>query len=176
MNQTNRIPGGFLDLLGAETGGKTPPYYDNKVSPQVGMDELYRAQTLSQYVANVTHGASFQEVRFLVPNNEYWLLRAFNFQSGSLGSTNEFEGWALQVKELPRGNSGPITTSSSSIAWLFGRCQLANTNVADAVSFANPILLTPGVEVAIVNVQRDAVLGPKTTTVALTFNKLRAGA
>ena len=173
MNQTNRIPGGFLDLLGAETGGKTPPFYDNKIQPALDMNELYLAQTLTNYTDDVTHSASFAELRINIPSNEFWMIRAVAVQTELYASAAELERWDFCIRRFPRGGQGPIDTDTPyhSMEVL---APFNNQPAAESFWIPAPLLLPPGTQLVARLGSRDAT-GSRTTRIFYTFDLLRAG-
>lgn len=155
MQQTNRIPGGFLDLIGAETGGKNPPRYADLLTPSVEMFELYAGQTLSgatQTVSTVNPGETFD---LKVPQNEAWYLRSLSVDVLYSASTRN-ERWSFWIGSLPR--EAATATPAAPIIWTtrFLEVALANQRASDAFMLPQPILLLPGVNIGAGIFERSA--------------------
>jgi len=174
MGQVNRIPNGFLDLLGVESLGKNPPLYSDAISPTVDLTELYSAQTLSSHTEDFSHTAIDDQVVIFVPEGETWLLRAVGFRSGILTNTNEYEMWEFSLDSLPRGNTGGATsepgiwTSKRVINQLVG-----GARESDDFTLPAPLALTAGVALRAKLLIRDTS-GARTTALNWLFNRFNS--
>jgi len=156
MGQVNRIPNGFLDLLGVQSLGRNPPLFSDAVSPTVDLTEYYSAQTLSSHTEDFTHTAADQQVVVFVPEGETWLLRGFSVYTTPLGSVSESEDWSFMVQNLARGSTGGAT--SEPVLWNTGRLSpiIANNKVAAAFMLPAPLMMTSGSVTKARLTQRDA--------------------
>lgn len=106
MGAINRIPRGYIDLLGQTTSGETPSEARNFVQPILNMDPLYLAQTLSWHNDTVAHTAVSTSVEVDVPQNETWLLYSWGVRTAT-GASSDFEEWALEALTFPRPGADP---------------------------------------------------------------------
>lgn len=170
--QTNRIPFGFLDLIGAEVGGKTPPVYADEVKPTVDMTELYLGNTLS--VANNTfaHTAAGQTVLVSVPDGETWLLRACSSRTSPAVGAADFEQWNFRVNDLVRGETGvagafPIYFTTKLLTGV-----LVGQFLSDSFYLPRPLSLLSGTRLEANLIQRDANAA-RTVRIQYLINRMR---
>lgn len=153
--QTNRIPFGFLDLVGAETGGKTPPFYSDELKPSVDMTELYLQHTHAGIRTSVSQSNVADFSSLLVPTDESWMLRAASFRT-AVAVTNQIEVWQFSFTRLPRDD---LTTGPFPV-YFITRNRVGATVVGefiqDAVLLPKPIVLGPGTNLAATLMERDA--------------------
>lgn len=171
--QTNRIPGGFLDLIGAETGGKNPPIYDDSVQPTVDLFELYAAQTLSAFNTTIAHENSGEVVTTTVPDGEVWIVRAVSVLM-TLGALTEYERWTFRVQTLPRLGPEESIPSPFPSFWtsrLIAPNLIANQPLVDSFALPAPLVCSPGVTLAARILERDAGL-PRTTRLQWLISRL----
>ena len=170
--QTNRIPSGFLDLIGAETGGKTPPYYDDVLKPGVDLTELFRGQTLSADKFTWVVTAAGNNHLMTVPENEAWLLRHVSV-SEPMGTTVMLSSYQVGIWNAARQEYGNAFSAFWSSKVL--QVQINGQVAHDAFHLASPMLLLPGTTIYWQCRERDAGAG-RNVTIAAGFNLLRAGA
>ena len=92
MSRINRIPLGYLDLVGTETGGKTPSDASEEVSPVVEMEEFYSAITLSSEQFSFNNNVVGDFGQSDVPDGEIWKVY-------SIG-VNELRATALDMSDI----------------------------------------------------------------------------
>jgi len=135
----NRIPIGYLDLVGTQTGGKNPSQANEIVAPVVDMELFYAAQALADHHENFAHNAIADVLKFEIPSNEAWAVYTISFFETAPATTDKTVA-ALGVHHLQRGGptaqlfSGtltPITAGGTDIV----------TNRLDV-----PIIFLPGTE------------------------------
>lgn len=140
MGQINRIPRGYLDLVGTETGGKNPSDSSETVSPIVDMSELYSSQALRSINFAINSLVVGSSSNILVPSEETWLLYSagMHVTSPLLGDQDNV---ALFAGQLPRG--GPA--AGFALLW---RAELLSIGVAqtptDTILFPVPLTFQGG--------------------------------
>lgn len=169
--QTNRIPSGFLDLVGAETGGKTPAQYGDVLSASVDLTELFAGQTLCANGQGISHTSAGNSFQFEIPNEEAWLLRGIGY-SCPFSSLTHYEQWQIGVWQLPRQEYG------NDVGWLHSTSKLEVVAGGQTANFTywfeSPVLLLPGCELYWQLRQRDAGTA-RNATLTHMFNLLRVG-
>lgn len=155
MAQVNRIPLGFLDLIGAQTGGRNPPETTDFLSTTVDLTELYLGQTLSGLDFLLNHNAVADNHLFTVPSGEAWMIRAVSVNA-TLGSIALTERWAFGIQNLTRED--PTMLSAAPFLWVSRELSvgIAGQVAADAQVFGQPFVLTPGASLAARLFERDA--------------------
>ncbi len=156
MAQVNRIPRGFLDFVGAQTGGKNPPVTENAVSPTIEMTPFYQAQTLAGVNDTVAHTVVGSSLNVAVPEGETWLLFAASIRTTY--PANSFDQWELTLNELPRGNV--IDLASFPAIWstrVLGNLAVPGQRDIDSVSFPTPYPLSAGTIIRATTTQRDTL-------------------
>jgi len=168
MPQTNRIPGGFLDLIGAETGGKNPSQYSDTLQATIESKELYLGQTLKGNLISQNHAAVGVAADITVPSDEHWLLRCVNVEA-VLPLTTDFERWVVGLTRLPRD----VGFLHHAVFWSTRLLQTAAAGQfpSDAFMLPDPILCTPGMIVRAILKERDASAA-RNTTLRIAYNKL----
>ena len=151
MAGINRLPLGYLDLVGTETGGKNPSQADENVSPVILMNELYGSQTLKPE-SFATNSTNVGDNNFTtVPADETWILYSISFDVISpLAGDQDTVG--LFIDRLPRSAIPGAT------ALLFVGDLLAvsnNDTPAASLMLPTPIVLHHGVR-CIAQVMRRA--------------------
>jgi len=145
VGQVNRIPNGFLDLLGVQSLGRNPPLFSDAISPTVDLTEFYSGQTLSSHTEDLTHTAEDDQVVVFVPEGETWFLRAVSFQSAILASTQQYEAWQFTVDNLAREATGGATSEAA--VWVSKRVigqLIVGFRETDAFYLGTPLALTSG--------------------------------
>jgi len=170
MAQTNRIPSGFLDLVGAETGGKNPNQYTDAVRSSVDMRELYLGQTLGSDTHTFVVASEGQTSGLMVvPQDEAWLLRSLSTQWTAADAATRFTV-GVQLPDTPRGDAAfpMIWQSELQVVSAVGFI------VFDAFYLPSPLLLLAG---QVIQWRIGKFTGPgPTLRVQALFNRLRSGA
>lgn len=143
MGQINRIPVGYLDLVGTETGGKNPSNAPEVVSPTISMDQFYAAQTLrSQNFA--TNNTAVGNNNFIeVPAGESWIVYSVSADVIQPTST-DLDSVVVALRSLPRADSAAATASIANFL-LDGIA--GGDHPVDTTRFPVPFILTSGIEV-----------------------------
>lgn len=174
MGQVNRIPNGFLDLLGVQSLGRNPPLFSDAISPTVDLTEFYSGQTLSSHTEDLSHTAEDDQAVVFVPEGETWLLRSVSFQSAILGATAQYEQWQFTVDNLPRKATGGATseagvwTSKTPINKL-----IIGARDADSFYLGCPLALTSGVVLKARLMHRDSGAA-RITSLDWVFNRFES--
>ena len=176
MPQNNRVPGGLLDLLLAETGGKTPPRYAEDLAVVADAFWLYAQETLSAFNTTLQHTTRADTLEITVPAEESWILRAVSVFT-SLPLNTDFEQWEFRIRQFPRAI--PEGSDSAPFPQIFVsdllQVQTGGQVASAALHLPQPLVLSPGVEVQVVLAQRDAS-AVRTSRIQLLINRLRRGA
>lgn len=151
----NRIPRGFLDLLGVQAQGRNPPQYANVVAPVVDLSSLYLAETLSSVHRNVQHVLN-SVTNTGVPAGETWILVSIGVSEFHIGIT-EFAVVRFALDNQPRTEVGtapaviavtdPLTTT------------IANQIASHAILMTQPLVLHSGTVIESTIIQRDVGAG-----------------
>lgn len=154
--RTNRAPGGLLDLLGAETGGRLPIAYDDFVRVSADAFELYAADQLcfiSQQYTSTTFGSNSGSIQ--VPPTETWMLRGVAARA-IINSADDI-AWEWWAEDAPRADGDPASGSSPYI--LLDKLPLASSPVVSvsnngdlaqwAYQFPRPPALKAGVTMGV---------------------------
>lgn len=157
MGRVNRVPRGFLDLLGTQAQGQTPPEFSEILAPTVDLQDFYVSDALAGVRKDVSFGAE-GVTQFIVPTDEIWLLRGGSVTT-VLDSSTRYEQWALQVSSLPRSSElNAVTGDQSSYLWVSPLLQVQanNERVIAACTLPAPFVMLPGTAVNWRLTQRDA--------------------
>ena len=178
MAQIGRIPEGFLDLVGAETSGRTPSQYADFVTPGVDLTDLYSAQALAGFRISGAHTAHGQLFSTVVPAGELWLLDAVTIQCTPPAPT-DFERWTMEINNFPRAEPPASGGAASCGIWTSRliQVQIGSQTGFDGFAFPNPIPLPPGLRIQWRIVERDASAS-RTSEARIAFRRLgvRSGA
>lgn len=152
--RTNRNPGGLLDLLGAETGGANPQFYDDALRVSVDAAELYLGEALtsiSQQYTSTTFGSN--SAGCIVPAGETWVLRGLSAKCVNALATDSI-GWEFIADNFPHPTgerdpaSAPYVLSIQTP--LFASEILSVPNAGDLVSagkmLESPLSLASGMK------------------------------
>lgn len=170
MGQVNRIPSGFLDLLGVESLGRNPPLFSDAISPVVNLTEFYAGQTLSAHSVPFAHSTEDAQTVVFVPEGETWFLRGVSALSQAAPGTGVRETWAFMLDNLPRQETPAGTTVEPVIATLELPAALDNTDkLCGSLFLPSPIALISGVALKGRIVARSA--GTRTTELTWLFNR-----
>ena len=112
MGQVNRIPNGFLDLLGVESLGRNPPQFLDVITPIVDLTEFYAGQTLSSHEVDFSHSSPGDQTIVRVPEGETWLLRNCSVVATNLALTSDIEVWQFSLQDTARNSTGGATEDS----------------------------------------------------------------
>lgn len=157
MAKVNKVPAGFLDLLGAKTQGKTPPNFSEVLAGVVEMGEFYLADSLSGVRADVNHGGEGVIQSFTVPEGELWLVRGFSINT-VLPALTSYEDWVVGFGRLPRASSETAFGESSGWVWAPDTMTTpeAGARAFVATTLPQPYLLLPGININFRLNARDA--------------------
>lgn len=150
MGQINRIPNGFLDLLGTETGGRNPSSSPELVSPTLRMNELYSSQTLSvvNWATNSTNVGDSNSIT--IGNDETWILYSASMNTNS-PLAGDRDVISMSLDRLPRDAAGAAPPQIF-VADLLSLS--VDSDPTDALVFPVPFVLGHGVIVRIDVVDR----------------------
>lgn len=164
MAQINRIPRGYLDFIGAQTGGKNPPDASDSVAPVIDMTPFYQAQTMAMVNDTLSHTVVGSSLLVRVPENQTWLL-----WSASVRSTypaNSFDQFEFIIQELPRGDVIDIASFPSVFnTRLMGNLAVAGQRDIDSTSFPVPYPMAAGTLIRATTTQRDALAVARTARI-----------
>lgn len=143
MGQVNRIPNGFLDLLGVLSLGKNPPAFADQIAPVVDLVDFYSAQTLSGHNHVLNHAAVGDNVEVFVPEGETWFLKGVSIQALFTATTFQ-EQWRFGFQNPPRSSTGGGTFEPNIWVSRLLTVSLTNREVGDAFYLDNPLPLISG--------------------------------
>lgn len=157
MGQVNRIPSGFLDLLGVQSLGKNPPSFNDALIPIVDLTELYLAQTLSVHTEDFFHSAVTNQITVRVPEGETWILRSVGLEPTIHTATSMREQWAFSFIDPPRAPSpAGVTEEGMIFTTPLLSVATANWEVSASHTLGAPIALLGGVVLKARVIARDA--------------------
>jgi hypothetical protein len=140
MGQINRIPLGYLGMLGTKTGGKNPFVSAEQVNPVVEMTPFYHAQGLSIETGSLTFVNVLEFVDLTVPSDEAWFVYAVSVQSG-FTLVGDRLGVIFSLFSTPAGPpNNSMVIGQSGLLELVG----AIGTVGEAVQFPNPLPIVGG--------------------------------
>ena len=170
MGQVNRIPRGFLDLIGAQTQGKNPPIFSDGLSPIIDMTPLYLAQTLGTHKENLAHTIAGEQIAVTVPNDEVWLLLSLG--TSSLASTlGELEQWSFFLIDVIRESGAATNLPQIHVTPVTG-ISVINQLMNTAVTLPSTIVIQGGMQLVAKLLQRD-VTGVRNTAIEYLFYRLK---
>jgi hypothetical protein len=139
VGQINKIPLGYLNMLGSQTGGKNPFVANDQVSPNVEMAPFYHAHGMRAASDVLAATAVGDSVIRTVPDNEAWFLYSYGWLS-TITSLADRLKLILQVSRLPQGGTAACiyTTVENQTP------QSQPTSMGEAFMFPVPIPLLPG--------------------------------
>lgn len=174
MGQVNRIPNGFLDLLGVESLGRNPPLFSDAVSPIVNLNEFYSGQTLSCHEEDLIHDDVDQQALVTVPEGETWLLRSVGLESDSWGAASRTEQWEFSVDSLPRQETGVATAKGTIYTTpFFNAIGGTQKNIA-SYFLAAPLVCISGVVLRARIINRILIGTAHTTSLRWLFNRFNS--
>jgi len=173
MGQVNRIPSGFLDLLGVESLGRNPPLFSDAISPIADLTEFYAGQTLSIHTEDFVTSAAQQQVVVRVPSEETWFLRGVSVQCTTLLPTTMWEQWSFVCQDLARNSTGGATAEHTLAVSPLLLNQGGATGVQPQWGFYFPqpgLAFTSGSIIKARIIERDALAG-RTTACNFLINR-----
>lgn len=170
MGSVNRIPRGFLDLIGAQTQGKNPPIFSDGLSPIIDMTPLYLAETLGAHKLNFAHTTNGEQASVVIPTGEVWLLLSIGTQA--LATTaGEFEQWAFIINDVIR-ESGAAPTLPQFHVTEVATNTAANQLLATGFTLPSMIVVQGGMKILAKLIQRDATAS-RNTALEYLFYRLK---
>lgn len=169
MGQVNRIPRGFLDLVGAQTQGKNPPLFSDGLSPVVDMTALYLAETTGVANTNFAHTVVGNVGTITIPQDETWSVIAVGSQS-VVALASEFEQIEWQTLRLPRQVAVGTVAGTFHVTPLMSVSTL-NQTLSSGFVLPRPLVLNGGVQIQARIAQRDGSAS-RTTAIVITANIL----
>ena len=170
MGSVNRIPRGFLDLVGGQTQGKNPPVFSDGLSPTVDMTPLYLAQTLGTHKEIFSHTIAGEQRATVIPSDEIWWLLSLG-TSAFASTAGEFEQWAFVVKDVIR-ESGEATNLPQIHVTPIAITSVINQLISTGVTLGSTIVLQGGMEIVAKLAQRDTTAA-RSTTLEYLFYRLK---
>lgn len=169
MGQVNRIPRGFLDLVGAQTQGKNPPLFSDGLSPIVDITPFYLAETVGIDRLNLAHTVVGNVGTFIIPQDETWSIIAVG-STAVVALATEFEQIQWQTLSTPR--QVPVGTVPA-VFFTTPLLSVTTINQTLAHGFVLPrqLVLNGGVQIQARIAQRDTS-GSRTTQLFVTANIL----
>ena len=168
MGQINKIPLGYLNMLGSQTGGKNPFFAAEQVNPTVEMAPFYHGSAMAVSTDVLVSTAPGDEVTRFVPANEAWFLYSIG-ASGSVLGSSAVRDLQVNLQHLPRSSSptlpGQIATLTSSTA------SAAGDVIAASQLFPVPIPLIAGTSIQTIINRRS---GATTMTISYVYAKFTA--
>jgi len=173
VGQVNRIPSGFLDLLGVESLGRNPPAFSDAVAPVVVMNELYLAQTLSTHTIDLTHNVTGDQALVTVPAEETWILRSVGIHSQTWAALARQEQWHFSFQNPPRPATGAATSEGDIFTTPVLETVVIPHELTAAHTLGAPIAFLSG---SVLKCRLVALNGPgaHTTAINWTFNRLQS--
>jgi len=171
VGQVNRIPNGFLDLLGVQSLGRNPPLFSDAISPVVDIFELYAAQTLSVHSVDWLHTVTGDSTVLFVPEGETWMLRGLSIETAIMvGGTQQNVSFLAQ--DFARGKTGAATPEMC--IWNTGPLNpIANARESRGFMLPSPLALTSGTVLIAKVYDRDG-LGARTDNVTWLINRFNS--
>lgn len=164
MGQVNRIPKGFLDLIGAQQQGKNPPIFSDAVAPIIDLTSLYLGQTLGVHQTSFSTTVPGNGNLVSVPQDETWLLLSGGIWE-SAGAGGEWSAWEWTIQSTPRPDATGVRQATIAVS-----PRVTNNNageiLAHGFNLGQPLLLQPGVQIFTRIMERD---GTPARTANLTF-------
>lgn len=170
MGSVNRIPRGFLDLVGAQTQGKNPPVYSDGLSPTVDVTQFYLAQTLAAHKEIFAHTIAGQQIATVVPSDEVWWLLSLS-TSAFASTANEHEQWAFIINDVIR-DSGEATNLPQIHVTPRATSLVLNQLLSTGVTLGSTIVLQGGMEIIAKLTNRDTT-AERSTTLEYLFYRLK---
>jgi len=98
----NRIPLGFLGMLGSQTQGKNPFEASEVVAPTIEMTPFYHAQAIRTAFVQLNNAAVNNAAQITVPANKAWMLYSANVRAVA-AANNDFIDVHLETNKLNGG-------------------------------------------------------------------------
>lgn len=170
MGSVNRIPRGFLDLVGAQTQGKNPPIFSDGLSPIIDMTHLYLAQTLGTHKENLSHTVAGEQIATAVPNDEVWWLLSIGTTSLA-AVTTEIEQWAFILNDVIREGGAATNLPQIHVTPVMS-ISVINQLMNSGFTLPSPILIQGGMEIIAKLTQRDTTAA-RNTAIEYLFYRLK---
>lgn len=168
MGQINRIPRGYLDLVGTETGGKNPGDASEVVNPTIEMRELYASQTLKSINFAINSLVVGSSSTISVPPEDSWILYSAGMHVNAPLLADQ-DNVALFAGQLPRG--GPA--AGFALLW---RAEMLSIGVAqtptDTILFPVPLIFQGGTKFITTVHQRAGGVANRVVNVTLLVGAL----
>lgn len=173
MGVINRTAQGFLDLVDAQTQGKSPPAFVDAVAPTVDLSQYYLAEVLGYFGSQTVHGG-IGVINTQAPSeNEIWRVRGLSIRA-FFTSVSQAEQWGVRLSRAPRIPENDPGNDQSPFIWetggpdnYFMTTTTANRTVGRAIWFPEPLILLPGNALLWELLQRDGGAGRATECTAI---------
>lgn len=165
MSVLNRVPRGFLDLMGSISQGRNPPQYVDAVSPIVDVRALYLGSVLGVCAIDAAHTARGQSFPMVQGDNELWLLRGLSCRVLAYTAANNYEKWEVGLQRPVLEAENNAVAGAAPLIWTSDTLAPGANFVdgdSDSIVFDEPIVLQPGVGLVWHIIQRDNL--PNRTT------------
>ncbi len=175
MSVLNRIPRGFLDLMGSITQGRNPSAYVDAVAPVVDISKLYLGNVLGAYGIDASHAAFGNSFSMDQGTDEVWLLRGLSARNISSASVAYYESWEVSLARPGVFAENNEVAGAAPIIWSTKKmlATAVGRGYSDAIVFDQPIVLMPGVNLTWRIMDRDAG-GARTTELRAMLELLKA--
>jgi hypothetical protein len=144
VGQINKIPLGYLNMLGSQTGGKNPFNSLEEVLPMVDMVPFYHAQAMKCITASYTPSSLLDSQFVRVPDDEAWMVYGV-FNRELTISASDSVRWQNVIGGLPKSGLDAYTCYCDGVL-------LQNTAstalLASGINFPVPIPLQAGGQVS----------------------------
>lgn len=164
-NRIQRVPNGYLSLLGMVGSGETPKVTPDFLQPTIDIEPYFSADRVETLIDSTT-GASVvaDNASLVVPNGEIWRMVAMGGRA-----TYSLVGGIANIQLLYATPSGPTV-----IPLTVGKRQVAvaATDVCDiGFVFPMPLILVAGSELRL-RLNEPVTTGTVNLTVSAIFNRL----
>ena len=158
MGVINRAAQGFLDLVDAQTQGRSPPAFVDAVAPTVDLSQFYLADVLGYYDSEENHTGPGVINTMTVGDDEIWRVRGLSVEMPNASSAAA-EQWAVRLSRAPRQPENTPISDGSPWIWMSGVDLMGTTtsarDVVRAIWFPEPLVMLPGNALLWELLQRD---------------------
>lgn len=145
MTDINRIPRGWLNLLGVQTSGKNPNVALETVQPVTEMSQLLYGDRMSSEQTTFTPTTTPQVFTHIVPSDEIWILFGASMSMNGAAPNPSVATWDLNLRRFPNaGGAGGQGLWSTIILDNTGLA--AGATAYQSTTFPVPLVLQGGVE------------------------------